>query len=59
MSMTQMSRVDALIAKLHEHRANLDLIDFPCEIADFTVLELERLSAGLSQAIPSKPLTVH
>ena len=53
-----LTRVDALLAKLELHKHELDTIEFGQEISDFTVVELESLSANLDRAVRFKPLSV-
>ena len=55
----ELSRVDALLEKLEQHKNRLETVDFRVEISDFTVIELEALSANLDRAIPRKPLSIH
>jgi len=55
----QLTRVDALLAQLEQQKNEYDLIAFGTAIADFSVAELETLSANLGRAVPSKPLTIH
>jgi hypothetical protein len=53
-----LSRVDTLLAKLEMHKHELDSIAFGEEISDFSVRELESLSANLDRAVQYRPLIV-
>ena len=48
------SRVDALLAELERHKHELDTFDFAAEISDFSVAELEALSAKLDRIVDVK-----
>jgi hypothetical protein len=53
-----LSRVDTLLAKLELHKHELDTIEFRDEISDFSVVELESLSANLDRVVQYRALTV-
>ena len=53
-----LSRVDTLLSKLAMHKHELDTIAFGDEISDFTVGELESLSANLDRVVQYRPLVV-
>ena len=53
-----LTRVDTLLAKLEMHKHELHTIEFGQEISDFTVGELESLSANLDRAVQYRPLKV-
>lgn len=53
-----LTRVDTLLAKLEMHKHELDTIEFGQEISDFTVGELESLSANLDRVVRYRPLVV-
>ena len=53
-----LSRVDTLLAKLELHKHELDTIRFGEEISDFSVFELESLSANLDRAVQYRALPV-
>ncbi|HYI93867.1 MAG TPA: hypothetical protein VEX68_10010 [Bryobacteraceae bacterium] len=53
-----LTRVDTLLAKLEMHKHELHTIEFGLEISDFSVVELESLSANLDRAVQYRPLHV-
>jgi hypothetical protein len=56
--MMNSSRVDALLAQLERQKHNADSVDFGAEISEFTVSELQALSANLGRIFPVKHLSV-
>jgi hypothetical protein len=56
--MMNSSRVDALLAQLERQKHNADSVDFGAEISEFTVGELQALSASLSRIFPLKRLSL-
>jgi hypothetical protein len=53
-----LSKVNTLLEKLESQRHELEAVDFGREICDFSVVELEALSASLDRVIQHKPLTL-
>jgi hypothetical protein len=53
-----LSRVETLLTKLEMHKHELDTIAFGEEISDFTVRELESLSANLDRVVQYRSLAV-
>jgi hypothetical protein len=56
--MMNYSRVDALLAELERQKHNADSVDFGARISEFTVCELQALSASLSRIFPLKRLSL-
>ena len=52
--MMNTSRVDALSLELERQKHISDSLDFGAEISEFTVCELQALSASLSRIVPVK-----
>ena len=46
-----------MLAELERHKHNLEAVDFGAEISEFTVGELQALSASLGRIAPVKRLT--